>query len=135
VGETIVHDRRRTVPEADSQRVCDLAMNRQSLQLDADFAADTVGHEDVNTLEENVPLPLAPGRTGNQTVASLVSDSMTRSSASDWSPVSTRCVSRSVRADRSTPGATVTHSVASVTALMRTVAAHGSARPRRIGPA
>ncbi len=44
VGETIVHQRRRTVSEADNQRFCDLTMNRQSFHLDADFAADTVGH-------------------------------------------------------------------------------------------
>jgi acyl dehydratase len=41
VGETIEHDRRRTVSEADNQRFCDLTMNQQPLHLDADFAADT----------------------------------------------------------------------------------------------
>ena len=41
VGETVAHDKRRTVSESDNQRFCDLTMNQQPLHLDADFAADT----------------------------------------------------------------------------------------------
>ena len=41
VGETIEHDRRRTISEADNQRFCDMTMNQQPLHLDAEFAADT----------------------------------------------------------------------------------------------
>jgi acyl dehydratase len=41
VGQTIEHDRRRTVSEADNQRFCDLTMNQQPLHLDAEFAAET----------------------------------------------------------------------------------------------
>lgn len=41
VGETIEHDRRRTISEADNQRFCDMTMNQQPLHLDAAFAADT----------------------------------------------------------------------------------------------
>jgi acyl dehydratase len=41
VGETIEHDKRRTITEADNQRFCDMTMNQQPLHLDADFAADT----------------------------------------------------------------------------------------------
>ena len=41
VGETIAHDKRRTVSESDNQRFCDLTMNQQPLHLYADFAADT----------------------------------------------------------------------------------------------
>jgi len=41
VGETIAHDKCRTITEADNQRFCDLTMNQQPLHLDADFAADT----------------------------------------------------------------------------------------------
>ena len=41
VGETIEHDRRRTISEADNQRFCDLTMNQQPLHLDAEFAAET----------------------------------------------------------------------------------------------
>jgi acyl dehydratase len=41
VGETIEHDKRRTVSEADNQRFCDMTMNQQPLHLDAEFAAGT----------------------------------------------------------------------------------------------
>ena len=41
VGETIVHEKRRTVSEADNQTFCDMTMNQQPLHLDAEFAADT----------------------------------------------------------------------------------------------
>ena len=41
VGETIEHDRCRTISESDNQRFCDMTMNRQPLHLDADFAVDT----------------------------------------------------------------------------------------------
>jgi acyl dehydratase len=41
VGETIEHDKRRTVSEADNQTFCDMTMNQQPLHLDAEFAADT----------------------------------------------------------------------------------------------
>jgi acyl dehydratase len=41
VGETISHDKRRTVSEADNQQFCDMTMNQQPLHLDAEFAAET----------------------------------------------------------------------------------------------
>jgi len=41
VGETIAHDKRRTISESDNQRFCDLTMNQQPLHLDAEFASDT----------------------------------------------------------------------------------------------
>jgi acyl dehydratase len=41
VGETIEHQKRRTVSESDNQQFCDMTMNQQPLHLDADFAADT----------------------------------------------------------------------------------------------
>ena len=51
VGETVEHDRRRTVSEADNQRFCDLTMNQQPLHLDAEFAAETeFGERIVNGL-------------------------------------------------------------------------------------
>ncbi|MFB6354308.1 MAG: MaoC family dehydratase [Halobacteriales archaeon] len=51
VGETIEHDKRRTVTEADNQRFCDLTMNQQPLHLDAAFAAGTqFGERVVNGL-------------------------------------------------------------------------------------
>lgn len=50
-GETIAHDRRRTISEADNQRFCDMTMNQQPLHLDAAFAATTeFGERIVNGL-------------------------------------------------------------------------------------
>jgi len=60
-GETIRHDRRRTVSESDNQRFCDLTMNQQPLHLDADFAAETTfGKRVVNGL---YTMSLAVGMT------------------------------------------------------------------------
>ncbi|ESP88565.1 MaoC family dehydratase [Candidatus Halobonum tyrrellensis] len=51
VGETIAHEKRRTVSERDNQAFCDLTMNQQPLHLDAAFAADTeFGERVVNGL-------------------------------------------------------------------------------------
>ena len=47
VGETIRHEKRRTVSERDNQAFCDLTMNQQPLHLDAAFAADTAFGERV----------------------------------------------------------------------------------------
>ena len=41
VGETIAHERRRTISESDNQRFCDMTMNQQPLHLDGECAADT----------------------------------------------------------------------------------------------
>ncbi len=41
VGETIEHERQRTISESDNQRFCDMTMNQQPLHLDATFAEDT----------------------------------------------------------------------------------------------
>jgi acyl dehydratase len=41
VGETVRHDKRRTISESDNQRFCDVTMNQQPLHLDAVFAGDT----------------------------------------------------------------------------------------------
>jgi len=61
VGETIRHDKRRTISESDNQRFCDMTMNQQPLHLDADFAADTqFGDRLVNGL---YTLSLAVGLT------------------------------------------------------------------------
>jgi acyl dehydratase len=51
VGETIEHDKRRTISERDNQAFCDLTMNQQPLHLDAEFADDTrFGERVVNGL-------------------------------------------------------------------------------------
>ena len=41
VGETIEHDKRRTISESDNQRFCDMTMNQQGIHLDEDLAGDT----------------------------------------------------------------------------------------------
>ena len=41
VGDSIEHERRRTISESDNQRFCDLTMNAQPLHLDAEFAGKT----------------------------------------------------------------------------------------------
>lgn len=41
IGQTISHEKRRTISEGDNQRFCDLTMNQQPLHLDAEFAAET----------------------------------------------------------------------------------------------
>ncbi len=51
VGETITHERRRTVSESDNQRFCDLTMNQQPLHLDDVFATQSeFGERVVNGL-------------------------------------------------------------------------------------
>jgi acyl dehydratase len=61
VGETIEHEKRRTVSESDNQRFCDMTMNQQPLHLDAEFAAETqFGERIVNGL---YTLSLAVGLT------------------------------------------------------------------------
>jgi acyl dehydratase len=60
-GETIRHDKRRTISESDNQRFCDMTMNQQPLHLDAAFAADTqFGDRIVNGL---LTMSLAVGLT------------------------------------------------------------------------
>ena len=65
VGETIAHDKRRTISEADNQRFCDMTMNQQPLHLDAAFAAESeFGERVVNGL---LTLSLAVGLTVPET--------------------------------------------------------------------
>ncbi|AFZ74025.1 MaoC family dehydratase [Natronobacterium gregoryi] len=45
VGETIEHERSRTISESDNQRFCDMTMNQQPLHLDAEFAGQTQFNE------------------------------------------------------------------------------------------
>ncbi|EMA39198.1 MaoC family dehydratase [Halococcus hamelinensis] len=61
VGETIEHDKHRTISEGDNQRFCDMTMNQQPLHLDSEFAAGTeFGERLVNGL---YTLSLAVGLT------------------------------------------------------------------------
>ena len=77
VGETIEHDKRRTITESDNQRFCDMTMNQQPLHLDADFAADTdFGERLVNglyTMSLAVGLTI-PDTTDGTIVANLSYD-------------------------------------------------------------
>lgn len=79
VGETLRHDRRRTVSEADNQQFCDMTMNQQPLHLDAEFAADTqFGERIVNglyTMSLAVALTV-PDTTDGTIVANLGYDNV-----------------------------------------------------------
>ena len=51
VGETIEHEKRRTISESDNQRFCDMTMNQQPLHIDEEFAGETMfGERLVNGL-------------------------------------------------------------------------------------
>ena len=80
VGETIHHERRRTVSESDNQRFCDMTMNQQPLHLDSEFAADTqFGDRLVNglyTMSLAVGLTI-PDTTDGTIVANLSYDDVT----------------------------------------------------------
>jgi acyl dehydratase len=77
VGETIGHDKRRTISEADNQQFCDMTMNQQPLHLDAEFAAGTqFGERIVNglyTMSLAVGLTI-PDTTDGTIVANLSYD-------------------------------------------------------------
>jgi acyl dehydratase len=77
VGETIEHDKRRTISEADNQQFCDMTMNQQPLHLDAEFAAGTqFGERIVNglyTMSLAVGLTI-PDTTDGTIVANLSYD-------------------------------------------------------------
>jgi acyl dehydratase len=77
VGETIEHEKRRTVSEADNQRFCDMTMNQQPLHLDSEFASETqFGRRLVNglyTLSLGVGLTV-PDTTDGTIVANLSYD-------------------------------------------------------------
>lgn len=79
VGETIEHETRRTISEADNQRFCDMTMNQQPLHLDAEFAADTkFGERLVNglyTMSLVIGLTI-PDTTDGTIVANLSYDSV-----------------------------------------------------------
>jgi acyl dehydratase len=79
VGETIVHDKRRTISEADNQTFCDMTMNQQPLHLDEGFAAETqFGERIVNgiyTMALAVGLTI-PDTTDGTIVANLSYDNV-----------------------------------------------------------
>jgi acyl dehydratase len=77
VGESIDHEKGRTISEADNQRFCDMTLNQQPLHLDAEFAADTqFGERLVNglyTMSLAVGLTI-PDTTDGTIVANLSYD-------------------------------------------------------------
>lgn len=82
VGETIEHDKRRTISESDNQQFCDMTMNQQPLHLDAEFAADSqFGERLVNglyTMSLAVGLTI-PDTTDGTIVANLSCDNIEHS--------------------------------------------------------
>jgi acyl dehydratase len=79
VGETIEHDKRRTISESDNQQFCDMTMNQQPLHLDAEFAGETqFGERLVNglyTMSLAVGLTI-PDTTDGTIVANLSYDNV-----------------------------------------------------------
>ena len=79
VGETVKHDTRRTISEADNQQFCDMTMNQQPLHLDREFASDTqFGERIVNgiyTMALAVGITI-PDMTDGTVVANLSYDTV-----------------------------------------------------------
>lgn len=79
VGQTIDHEKRRTISESDNQRFCDMTMNQQPLHLDEEFASDTeFGERLVNglyTMSLAVGLSI-PDTTDGTIVANLSYDNV-----------------------------------------------------------
>ena len=82
VGETVEHDTRRTISEADNQQFCDMTMNQQPLHLDEEFASDTqFGERIVNgiyTMALAVGITI-PDMTDGTVVANLSYDTVEHS--------------------------------------------------------
>ena len=85
VGETIEHEKRRTVSECDNQAFCDMTMNQQPLHLDADFAAETdFGARLVNGL---YTMSLAVGMTIPETTDGTIVANLSYDSVEHPNPV------------------------------------------------
>ena len=103
VGETIEHDKRRTISEADNQAFCDTTMNQQPLHLDAEFAADTpFGERLVNGL---YTMSLAVGLTIPETTDGTIVANLSYDNVKHPNPVfhgDTICVQSTVTDKRET---------------------------------
>ncbi|WP_435154130.1 MaoC family dehydratase [Haladaptatus sp. DFWS20] len=79
VGQTITHEKGRTISESDNQQFCDMTMNQQPLHLNAEFAGDTqFGERLVNglyTMSLAVGLSI-PDTTDGTIVANLSYDNV-----------------------------------------------------------
>ena len=85
VGDTITHDKRRTITEGDNQRFCDMTMNQQPLHLDREFAADTeFGERLVNGL---YTMSLAVGLTIPETTDGTIVANLSYDDVSHPEPV------------------------------------------------
>lgn len=85
VGETIEHDKRRTISERDNQVFCDMTMNQQPLHLDGEFAADTqFGERVVNGL---YTMSLAVGLTISETTDGTIVANLSYDSVEHPAPV------------------------------------------------
>jgi acyl dehydratase len=85
VGETIEHDKRRTISESDNQRFCDMTMNQQGIHLDDNLAAETqFGERLVNGL---YTMSLAVGITIPETTDKTVVANLSYDNVEHPSPV------------------------------------------------
>ncbi|PSP72741.1 molybdenum cofactor biosynthesis protein [Halobacteriales archaeon QS_3_64_16] len=85
VGQTITHEKRRTITESDNQRFCDMTMNQQPLHLDQAFAADTdFGEPLVNGL---YTMSLAVGLTIPETTDGTIVANLSYDDVSHPEPV------------------------------------------------
>ena len=79
VGQTIEHEKRRTVSESDNQQFCDMTMNQQPLHLDSEFAGESqFGERIVNglyTMSLAVGLTI-PDTTDGTIIANLSYDNV-----------------------------------------------------------
>jgi acyl dehydratase len=85
VGQSITHEKRRTITESDNQRFCDMTMNQQPLHLDREFAADTdFGERLVNGL---YTMSLAVGLTIPETTDGTIVANLSYDDVSHPEPV------------------------------------------------
>ena len=85
IGETIEHDKHRTISESDNQNFCDMTMNQQPLHLDADFASATqFGQRLVNGL---YTMSLAVGITIADTTDGTIVANLSYNNVEHPSPV------------------------------------------------
>jgi acyl dehydratase len=85
VGETITHEKHRTITESDNQRFCDMTMNQQPLHLDREFAADAeFGERLVNGL---YTMSLAVGLTIPETTDGTIVANLSYDGVSHPEPV------------------------------------------------
>lgn len=84
-GETIEHEKCRTISESDNQRFCDMTMNQQPLHLDNEFASESqFGERLVNGL---YTMSLAVGLTIPETTDGTIVANLSYDGVSHPAPV------------------------------------------------